>query len=116
MILIKIRKHIENLREKSELFCKTTFSTYGIEKSFKDSADIIECLLDEVESYRAIGTVEECRVAVERMKPKKPTDISKVKDGIEFVGLIGKCPCCGHIVGEDAFTCDNCFQVIDWSI
>lgn len=31
--------------------------------------------LKEIQQYRAIGTVEECRKAVEKQKPKKPRDI-----------------------------------------
>lgn len=31
--------------------------------------------LKEIQMYREIGTVEECREAVEKQKPKKPRDI-----------------------------------------
>ena len=44
-------------------------------------SDIGKCLikaLEEIQQYRAIGTVEECRVAVEKMKPKK-TAIEAIK-------------------------------------
>lgn len=34
---------------------------------------------EELEQYRAIGTVEECREAVERQKPKKLTNGKKVR-------------------------------------
>lgn len=71
--------------------------------------------LEEIQAYRAIGTVEECRTAVERMKPKKPNQISKAMDKGTFVGLIGRCPNCGSIVAEDNFVCEDCFQVLDWS-
>lgn len=44
-----------------------------------------------LKQYRAIGTVEECQAAVEKMKPKKPIK----KDGILY------CPCCGEIPSTD---------------
>lgn len=69
---------------------------------------------EKLDEYKAIGTVDQCREAVERMKPKKPTDISKVRDHEGYIGLIGKCPCCGEILEEDTVYCD-CGQHIDWS-
>lgn len=62
-------------------------------------------LLEELEAYRAIGTAEECRVAVERMKPKK---ILKREDGY-------KCRICNHWVGFRYGYCDGCGQKLDWS-
>lgn len=96
-------------------------------KGFMESncdADISECCrnvrvleksiqaLEEIQAYRAIGTVEECRIAVERMKPKKA-----VKD--EYDRLT--CPNCTWIVYQDEYggrslpCCENCGQAIDWS-
>ena len=72
-------------------------------------------IINRLAEYEAIGTIEECRTAVERMKPKKPTDIVMAKDRKICVGRIGKCPNCGGIVAEDNFTCEDCFQVLDWS-
>lgn len=51
--------------------------------------------------------------AVERMKPKKPIDVSMVRDCEGYIGLIGKCPCCEDIVEEDTVYCD-CGQKLDW--
>ena len=45
------------------------------------------------EEYKAIGTPEECRVAVEKQTAKKVKSISQIKDGDSYVGLIGRCPC-----------------------
>ena len=55
--------------------------------------------LEEVQQYRAIGTIEECRVAVEKMKPKK-TAIEAIKVHI--------CPVCGFSGIYDY--CGNCGQ------
>lgn len=69
--------------------------------------------LEEVQQYRAIGTPEECRTAVEKQTAKKVKSISQVKDGDSYVGLIGRCPCCGDILEEDTVYCD-CGQRLDW--
>lgn len=75
------------------------------------------------DAYRAIGTVEECRTAVERMKPRKPV----IRYGCTF-----RCPPdYGGEVGDeygDVYYCPNCDeelhslddrcrcgQAIDWN-
>lgn len=65
------------------------------------------------EEYKAIGTPEECRTAVEKQTAKKVKSISQVKDGDSYVGLIGRCTCCGDILEEDTVYCD-CGQRLDW--
>ena len=55
--------------------------------------------LEEVQKYRAIGTIEECLAAVEKMKPKK-TAIEAIKVHI--------CPVCGFSGIYDY--CGNCGQ------
>ena len=55
--------------------------------------------LEEVQKYRAIGTIEECREAVDKMKPKK-TAIEAIKLHI--------CPVCGF--GGIYDYCGNCGQ------
>lgn len=52
--------------------------------------------------------------ALRKQIPKKLTDLSKVRDHEGYVGLIGKCPCCGEILEEDTVYCD-CGQKLDWS-
>lgn len=65
--------------------------------------------LKEVRQYREIGTVEECRKAVEKQKPKKPHRNYK-----KFSGLWCKC---GWYLGQkqclDIKYCPNCGQAID---
>lgn len=68
--------------------------------------------LEEIQQYRAIGTVEECREAMERQRARKP-----VKDKYNH----DCCPNCGWIVYQDEYGgrylphCENCGQAIDWS-
>ena len=68
--------------------------------------------IKELQKYREIGTVEECREAVEKQTPKKP-----VKDKYNH----NCCPNCGWIVsGEGGYGeefcphCENCGQAIRW--
>ena len=68
--------------------------------------------LEEIHQYREIGTVEECREAVEKQKAKK-----FVKDKYHH----NCCPNCGWIVsGEGGYGeefcphCENCGQAIQW--
>lgn len=74
--------------------------------------DFAEALSDW-RQYRKIGTLEECRAAMEKQTAKKVKSISQVKDGDSYVGLIGRCPCCGDILEEDTVYCD-CGQRLDW--
>ena len=52
--------------------------------------------------------------AREKQTAKKVKSISRVKDGDSYVGLIGRCPCCGDILEEDTVYCD-CGQKLDWN-
>ena len=68
--------------------------------------------LEEIQQYRAIGTPEECKIAVEKQRPKKP--INPDDDYGTF-----KCPNCnGLIFTEDRFEthkyCLLCGQKLDW--
>lgn len=72
--------------------------------------------LEEVQKYRAIGTVEECRALKDRLVAKKvPLRHVRKFDGFDD----GECPTCGESVsrdfdGTDIF-CPECGQKLDWS-
>lgn len=62
--------------------------------------------LKEVQQYREIGTVEECREAVEKQKPKKPVlrnDNGKLRKS---------CPVCGCFFSPLSRSCPKCGQAI----
>lgn len=65
----------------------------------------------ELQQYRAVGTVEECREARERQRGKKPVYRSIFTDGTRFPG----CPTCFSRVDGGAFYCNGCGQKMDWS-
>ena len=73
-------------------------------------------LITWLKQYQAIGTVKECREAVERQKPKKIIIESYCST---------ECPTCGHelstSLGDGYYKyptflerCPNCGQVIQW--
>ena len=68
---------------------------------------------EELEQYREIGTVEECREAVGKQKPKKPKKVpnSGVRYADEYI-----CPNCErHFTGTGiADYCYHCGQAIRW--
>lgn len=81
--------------------------------------------LEEVKQYRAIGTVEECRAAVEKQTAKKPEFVDTrfmnngkhISDGCQLQNCY-KCPNCNqHIfhVWDDELYCNHCGQLLDWS-
>lgn len=73
--------------------------------------------LEEVQQYHQIGTVEECREAVEKQTAKKPDyEGDGFSDG-QLVYDTWICPCCGkhYEVDCDRYDyCPNCGQHIDW--
>ena len=85
-------------------------------------ADRLDCIdyaisaLKEIQQYREVGTVEECREVVERQKPKMPDyEGDGYADG-EMVYDIWICPNCGkkyEVDYDDYKHCPNCGQAID---
>lgn len=73
---------------------------------------------EEIEQYRAIGTVDECREAVERRKAKRPDyEGDGEADGYPAYD-IWICPHCGEhyeIEYEEYKCCPKCGQEIDWN-
>lgn len=74
--------------------------------------------LEEVQQYRAIGTVEECRSAMDKQSAKRP-DLEG--DGYSDGHLVYDtwiCPCCGkhyEVDYDDYDFCPTCGQKLDWS-
>ena len=87
---------------------KSNMHTSGYQM-LRESLDMAIIALKEIQQYREIGTVEECRKAVEKQKPKKPHRNYK-----KFSGLWCKC---GWYLGQkqclDIKYCPNCGQAID---
>ena len=105
-------------------------------KDFEPKADITGYLekktvfamaisaLKEVQQYREIGTVEECRKAVEKQKAKKPDIYTDTRNMVDLHGNVYAeqanvylCPTCESFigyVGNNIFHyCPVCGQAID---
>ena len=148
--VLKLTNRLRYLANDTEvdMFCVASLNAY-----FEESANAIQALFEEIQQYRAtgmtpeqikemqmdycakgavleeykaIGTLDQCREAVERIKPKKP--ICKEMPYIEEVGFNDEyyCPTCNNYVGfftegmgepEQMECCNVCGQHIakDWS-
>lgn len=85
--------------------------TQGTRGEQKESLELAIKALEEIQQYRAICTVEECREAVEKQRARKTIDDT------EF----GMCPRCHSEFNSELIEeynvryCLHCGQAIDWS-
>lgn len=90
---------------------------YDKEKNYKELCQMA-LVSEEVKQYRAIGTPEECRAAMEKKTAKKPDyEGDGYSDG-HLVYDTWICPCCGkhyEVDYDDYDFCPACGQHIDWS-
>lgn len=104
---------------------KSNMPTSGYQM-LRESLDMAIIALKEIQQYREIGTVEECREAVDKQKPKAPKDSLKIKPVIDENGsyvdadvtVYLLCPNCGEMVGVDENVdkfCHECGQAIQWN-
>lgn len=97
-----VQKEVKSLKDYLD---KNVNNELIIARSFLE--DFIS-LFGEIQQYRAIGTVEECREARERQIPKKP-----IHD------VLCVCPNCHTTIFQFAFEakwkcCKECGQALDW--
>lgn len=79
-------------------------------KGREEKADTILTMIEELKQYRAIGTPEECREAVEKQTDEKPTAVLGTFGGTEY-----ECKNCGSDVCYGDEYCRWCGQKLDWS-
>ena len=119
---------IEIIRDKIET-CEFYFAEHDrypewCEYEFLEALGIAISTLKEIQQYRKIGTVEECREAREKRIPKKPKDSLKINPVIDENGAYVDadvtvyllCPNCGEMIGIDESCdkfCRECGQAID---
>ncbi len=87
---------------------------YDKEKNYKELCQRA-LVSEEVKQYRAIGTPEECRAAVERQNP-----IAAIAEKEDTGTTKYTCPTCGRYLGWStgslpARYCWKCGQKLDWS-
>lgn len=75
-------------------------------------------MFEEIQQYRAIGTVEECREARERQRAKKVKNRKLLMDFCNRpYSVRGDCPNCGSegLLSTNTDYCNACGQKLDWS-
>lgn len=93
------------------------YRAIGTVKYFRECADILNKtetdelakIIDEWILYHKIGTVEECREAKERQKPKKYKKIHPRKSVTYY-----QCLCCNGLLHINENFCGECGQAILW--
>lgn len=96
---------------------KSNMPTSGYQM-LRESLDMAIIALKEIQQYREIGTVEECREAVEKQKPKTPDyEGDGYADGY-MVYDTWICPNCGkqyEVDYDDYDHCPKCGRAIRWA-
>lgn len=77
---------------------------------YQEAKTVAVQALEEIQQYRAIGTPEECRAAVEKQTDEKPTAVLGTFGGTEY-----ECKNCGSDVCYGDEYCRWCGQKLDWS-
>lgn len=83
-----------------------------------EAIDIAIKSLEEIQKYRAIGTVEECREARERQRGRKVNNRKLLRDFNKTpYSVRGDCPNCGceGLLSMNTDYCNACGQKLDWS-
>lgn len=100
------------------LMCQTNIR-FDFVADYREAAEMAIKALNEVQQYQEIGTVEECRKAVEKQKPEKPeiyTDTIQTMSS-SFNRDVYLCSRCGQFIGniDDDLPnyCNYCGQRID---
>lgn len=86
----------------------------GIDGKAYEDMEMAISALEEIQKYRKIGTVDECRATVEKQIPKKP--IKNRKQEIRYTSAYS-CPNCGRSFTGTGIAkyCYHCGQKLDWS-
>ena len=98
-----------------EIIKDVTWKDFGRHPDFPEAREAAIQALNEVEEYRKIGTLEECREWKENQTTKK------VKNSGERIPFEWYCPTCGSVLCDDGYKdteiafCENCGQKLDWS-
>lgn len=101
--------------EKKELFdreiegCEPPFANCVVRRALRCIRKLMNEKDKELEQYRSIGTIEECREAVERQRAKNPID-GKVRKVFGYY----QCPTCGGLLTTNKRFCEDCRQAISW--
>lgn len=112
---MKPEKAIEYLEKSMISLMHQSAISFSDIQDCKQAVDVAVKTLEEIQQYREIGTVEECREGAEKQKPKKPEKVtnSSIRHTDDYI-----CPNCGkHFTGTGiAEYCYHCGQAIQWNL
>lgn len=94
--------------QEAKLILDVRISRFDHAEDVNEALEIAKQALEEIQQYRQIGTVEECRADREKQIPK---NIEKIREG-EYC-----CPKCYTVYDDCIFEydyCINCGQAIRW--
>lgn len=97
--------------QEAKLILDVRISRFDHAEDVNEALEIAKQALEEIQQYRQIGTVEECRADSEKQSPKKPRIL------VSRGGKGGKycvCPSCGGVIGKYIPFCRSCGQAIQW--
>lgn len=97
----------EELLDNNAMCCNILPHIIRQEKNI--NAEIFINAISELDKYRAIGTVEECREVMERQRAKKPLKYETHEDYDD-----GICPNCKVPVNDVFGYCTDCGQSLLW--
>ena len=97
-----LEKHKEDCRR-----CKDKACERNIQCLQKKDIEVYE----EIQQYRAIGTVSEFRELKEKATPKKPIDVRYFGEAGYYIGL---CPTCKSGNNSEYEYCGDCGQKLQW--
>lgn len=85
----------------------------GADHCCEDALQVAIKALEELQQYRTIGTVEECRAAMEKQTAKKPKKTES--EGYRYTDTY-RCPNCGGNFSGTGIAdyCYHCGQKLDW--
>ena len=105
--------------QEAKLILDVRISRFDHAGDVNEALEIAKQALEEIQQYREIGNLEECREAAEKQKAKRPT-IQKER----FSSNTYNCPTCGNRLinrdiagwygGKRYKFCHECGQSIQW--
>lgn len=116
---MKPEKAIEYLEKSMISLMHQSAISFSDIQDCKQAVDVAVKTLEEIQQYREIGTVEECREGAEKQKPKKPIVgadfmVGRDDNGEPIWDSDYACPECGLGIADEYICCPYCGQVIDW--
>lgn len=106
----RIDNAIEDIEKMKTMFRQKYGEESILDKEIGEVLKISKAEHEKLEQYRSIGTVEECREAVEKHRKKKVIGRYKTT----YIWDAGYCPVCNCGITARWDFCQNCGQHLSW--